>query len=170
PAASTVCDLASAWDAGDAVAPSLAQDSSVLSPDEAVSGLEGRAVLSRHLLRDRATFLALPRSRELGQLVRGAVPADLDWLAGTWRAATAGYDAILDAAPAEPHAWSGLGLDAHDRRDTRDAAALAERPELVRAVHRELAADASQRPPSRLAVARWLGGSSTRRRLDAEVQ
>jgi HEXXH motif-containing protein len=158
PRPDTVAGLAEAWAAGRPPPPDALRAKAALSADPAVDGLEARAVLVRHLLHDRRPPSAWPRSRDLGRQVRGAIEADLAWLAGDAPAAMAGFERALDAAPDDPHAWTGLGLAAGDGGDEHAAHALAERPELVRAVHRALRGAGAGSPPGRRELAHWVGG------------
>ncbi|MCM3921083.1 HEXXH motif domain-containing protein [Frankia sp. AiPs1] len=153
-----VADLAEAWTDGRRPPADALHAAPSLSADPKVAGLAARAVLVRHLLHDgRPPRTWPPSSADLGRQVRGAIPADLAWLAGDAPAATAGFEQTLDRAPADPHAWTGLGLAARDSSDDSAALALVERPELVRAVHRVLSAGGRVDPPARLELARWLG-------------
>jgi HEXXH motif-containing protein len=166
PATSAVAALAAAWAAGAAPPPPGSLAGPELAASLEVAGLETRALLARHALTEPGVVRGWRSGAGPGEYVRGAVRADVDWVTGYPAAAAAGYARALDDGnPADPHAWSGLALAAydlaaHDPRWAGAARALAEVPELVRALHGALAAPA----PDRLAVARWLGDATPSQR------
>jgi HEXXH motif-containing protein len=158
--------LADGFSAGRSVPPDALRVSSRLDRPArtAVTGLEVRSTLIRHLLHQRISPGGPRRSDEPGRLVRGTIAADLDWLAGDAAAAAAGFTATLEARPEDLHAWSGLALAYADLGEPAAVRAFASRPELVRAVHRALAPASSAGPATRadtptlrLSVARWIG-------------
>ncbi|WP_394621418.1 HEXXH motif domain-containing protein [Lentzea sp. JNUCC 0626] len=109
--------------------------------------------------RCRATLTRLGTS-EVGQELRHAVPgatdADFALTAGRWTDAARGYRAELRADPDRPASLVGLGLALNGSGSNPAARALLHRPELVRAVHRELRRTARDVPtPEKLAW--WLG-------------
>ncbi|MFI5587875.1 aKG-HExxH-type peptide beta-hydroxylase [Amycolatopsis sp. NPDC051758] len=87
--------------------------------------------------------------------VRGATAADYDLTDGRPESAAAGYREQLVSAPDSPAALVGLGLALSARGTSPAARALLHRPELVRAVHRELRGPGDAPTPE--AVAAWIG-------------
>jgi HEXXH motif-containing protein len=76
----------------------------------------------------------------------GATEADLAFVNGDNVVAAARYLAQLRADPRRPGPWIGLGL-------ARGSAALLEQPDLVRAVHQQMAD-----PPDPVHLAEWIAG------------
>ncbi|ADJ49602.1 hypothetical protein AMES_7778 [Amycolatopsis mediterranei S699] len=90
------------------------------------------------------------------QDVPGATSADFAYVSGQFTQAAEGYRAELSADPDSPTAWTGLGL-ALSRAVTGPAGSvLLHQPELVRAVHRRLAAGGTA-PDTPDKLAGWLG-------------
>ncbi|MEU0532837.1 HEXXH motif domain-containing protein [Amycolatopsis tolypomycina] len=109
-----------------------------------------RLDLTRLALADPAGFV---RHR---QDVPDATTADFAYVSGQFAQAAEGYRAELSADPDSPTAWTGLGL-ALSRSATGPAGSvLLHQPELVRAVHRLLAADGAA-PDTPDELASWLG-------------
>jgi hypothetical protein len=86
-----------------------------------------------------------------------ALPGDYALVEGRVRAAAEEYRATLTADPDSPGALIGLGL-ALRSGDEPAARALLQRPELVRAVHREIRSGSTARPED---LAGWLAGGLT---------
>jgi HEXXH motif-containing protein len=94
---------------------------------------------------------------EIAPLVPEATAADMAYLAGTATDAVQGYLAEVRADPHRPASWVGLGLALSASGHDRPARSLLHRPELVRAVYREvLARTAGAAEPVELAA--WLSG------------
>ncbi|MCL9760902.1 HEXXH motif domain-containing protein [Frankia sp. AiPa1] len=158
PSDRAVADLVEAWSGGRAAPVDALRTEPEVAADPTVAGLEARGTLVRHWLYDGKPPQAWAAgSAELDRQVRGALPADLAWLAGDTSAALAGFQSVLDRSPYDPHAWSGLGLAARDASDDQAALALLDRPELVRALHRALRPAGQAHPPDRMELARWIG-------------
>jgi hypothetical protein len=81
---------------------------------------------------------------------------DLDFVAGQPMAAAAGYRRLLGTDPDDAGALAGLGIALAARSTGPATRAILHRPELVRAVHRELR-DEPGTTPSAEAIAGWLG-------------
>ncbi|ANN20102.1 HEXXH motif domain-containing protein [Amycolatopsis orientalis] len=88
--------------------------------------------------------------------VPGATAADFAYARGEFTEAIAGYRAELAADPDRPASLVGLGLALSARGPDPAARALLHRPELVRAVHRQLRTLAPP-PPSVERIAAWIG-------------
>jgi hypothetical protein len=88
-----------------------------------------------------------------------ADPADLALLRGEDAAAAAGYLRRI-AAGEDPDAWAGLATARRRTGPGRAAALYASRPELLRALHAEIAARTAGRPDATLPdrLAGWLSG------------
>jgi len=105
--------------------------------DTSARWLDGRAVLARISLTEPERFAVLAKAPdEIAQHVPGTIPADLALIAGDMAAAVEGYRRHLAADPADSRGWAGLGL-ALDALG-RPVRLLLERPELIRAVARQL--------------------------------
>ncbi|MGW0943533.1 aKG-HExxH-type peptide beta-hydroxylase [Streptomyces sp. NPDC002623] len=94
----------------------------------------------------------------------GATAADIALADGDFGGALRGYVQQVTSRPKASSPWVGLGLAARAIGHTCAAAALLERPELVRAVHLRLAHDAAT--PDPLAVAEYVG---RQREMEAAV-
>ncbi|RSM43823.1 hypothetical protein DMA12_18305 [Amycolatopsis balhimycina DSM 5908] len=81
-----------------------------------------------------------------GPLVPGVTSADLALMGGTHQLAADGYRDLLAVAPDVPAALVGLGLALAARGTWPAVRALLHRPELVRAVHRELRSSTDSMP------------------------
>ncbi|MFD4675681.1 HEXXH motif domain-containing protein [Lentzea sp. NPDC058450] len=109
--------------------------------------------------RCRATLARLSTSdggQDLWHAVPGATDADFALTSSRFSDAARGYRAELRAEPDRPASLVGLGLALSGSGPNPAARALLHRPELVRAVHRELRRTARDVPtPEKLAW--WLG-------------
>jgi hypothetical protein len=149
PAPSAVRQLASQWLAG---APRATPTLVVAAPSGRPRTLEAnpRLDLVRLMLTDRTSL-----GRPLDSL-RADIPAvsaaDLAYGRGDLPGAVNLYSKSLAEPVAE---WAGLAL-AVRRLDRRSARALAYTPELVRAVHLGILAEAPRAQPDPLALADWL--------------
>jgi hypothetical protein len=149
PAPSAVRQLASQWLAG---APRATPTLVVTAPSGRPRTLEAnpRLDLVRLMLTDRTSL-----GRPLDSL-RADIPAvsaaDLAYGRGDLPGAVNLYSKSLAEPVAE---WAGLAL-AVRRLDRRSARALAYTPELVRAVHLGILAEAPRAQPDPLALADWL--------------
>ncbi|BCJ40512.1 HEXXH motif domain-containing protein [Actinoplanes ianthinogenes] len=122
--------------------------------DTSVRWLDGRAVLARVLLAEPERFARITdRPETVTTEVPGALPPDLDLLAGHPERARDGYLAAIAAAPADPRPWLGLGLALAELGAPDNAAVR--RPELVRAMARAFDAAGEEIPALRLID--WLG-------------
>ncbi|TWJ21945.1 HEXXH motif domain-containing protein [Micromonospora endolithica] len=152
PDRSVVVELARAWHAGRR--PAVAAGEPVVVTDGSARRLDTQAVLQMWRITDPDGFAQLCKDPSaVGVTVSGATAADLALAAGDVAGAHAGYLAELAAGDGSPGAWAGLGLTTAVLVPGRAAEALRDRPELVRAVHREVA-DPAADP---LAVADWVG-------------
>jgi hypothetical protein len=93
---------------------------------------------------------------DVWQMVPDATPADFAYAANRFADAASGYRAELRAAPDRPASLVGLGLALEAAGSGPAARALVHRPELVRAVHRELRRTEA-RSPTPEDVASWIG-------------
>ncbi|GHE01177.1 HEXXH motif domain-containing protein [Streptomyces alanosinicus] len=159
-----VADLVQEWGDGraDAATPEGAwrYPRPRLVPDLAVRHLDARAVLMRMRLAP-ATAALVRDADDLGDLVLGARPADVELLDGRPAAAQRLYAAEIrahsDAGPAPGTVWAGLAWTLRGCRDHEAAArALAVCPELVRHVYASVNLK-SANAPDPVAVAGWLG-------------
>jgi hypothetical protein len=90
--------------------------------------------------------------------VPGATAADLSYVTGRFMEAAQGYRAELNQDPDRVSSWTGLGLALDALGSTPAARALLHRPELVRAVRRQVATRVRKAPnPEQLAS--WIGKS-----------
>jgi len=141
-----------AWAAGEPCPP--IEDDAGIAPvtDTRARWLDGRAVLARIRLTDPEQFAILAKDpTEVTRQVPGTLPADVALISGDADAARDGYLRHLADDPADPRAWAGLGL-ALAALD-RPAEHLLERPELIRALARNLpGVDA-------LALTGWMAGA-----------
>ncbi|WIV61288.1 aKG-HExxH-type peptide beta-hydroxylase [Amycolatopsis nalaikhensis] len=152
PHAGAVATLARAWCRGDAW-PKLEEPLEPRIPTPVPDGgwTDARTDLIRlRLGRDRDALA------ERGPVVPGVTQADLALVSGDVEAAVRGYRSLLATDPDVPAALVGLGLALTARGTGPAARALLHRPELVRAVHRELRATADADPEVE-AVAEWIG-------------
>jgi HEXXH motif-containing protein len=153
PDAGTVSALAEAWRHG-IPWPKLGKPPEPRTPTPIPDGgwIDARTDLIRlRLGRDGTAVLA-----ERGPAVPGATDADLAFVAGDHEPAVNGYRGLLAADPDAPGAFVGLGLALAARGTGPAARALLHRPELVRAVHRALRANADAAPAVET-IAGWLG-------------
>ncbi|MEU6274090.1 HEXXH motif domain-containing protein [Streptomyces populi] len=88
-----------------------------------------------------------------------ATSTDIALIDGDFDTALRGYRRQVTAHPEESSSWIGLGLAARGRGDGSAAAALLDRPELVRAVYLRLAGEDT--PVDPCALADWIGGRHT---------
>lgn len=152
PNADVVAALATAWHRGDAW-PKLDGSLEPRTPTPVPDGgwTDARTDLIRlRLDRDRDALA------ERGPTVPGATEADLALVSGQIERAVEGYRNLLKTDADVPAAIVGLGLALTARGTGPAARALLHRPELVRAVHRELRADTGATPDVE-AVAEWIG-------------
>ncbi|MEC3977828.1 HEXXH motif domain-containing protein [Amycolatopsis sp. H20-H5] len=108
------------------------------------------------LLRLRLGTDGRTRLAESWQLIPGAIEADFAYADGRFHDAADGYRSALAADADRPSAWAGLGLALSALGTGPAARALLHRPELVRAVHRELR-DVSGGTPRPEDIAAWIG-------------
>lgn len=154
-----VAELAAAWQAG-APRPDLPDPDPVVVADDSARGLDTRAVLTLWRLFDPDGFAALRRDPStVSSRVTGATVADLAYVAGEVAYARQCYLADLATDPDRVGAWAGLALVEAAGPPTATAAVLRDRPELARAVHRQVRM-ATGTPPDPLALAEWLGRRS----------
>ncbi|MFD5824328.1 HEXXH motif domain-containing protein [Lentzea sp. NPDC060358] len=153
PEPAAVAAIVDSWRAGRPVPPIGAIHADLVStpvPDGTWS--RSRAALVRLSLTkaDRAELAATWRE------VPGATSADFAYSTSRFEDAVMGYRAELGATPDRPASLVGLGLALDATGSGPAARALLHRPELVRAVHRELRRTAARRPTPE-AVAEWIG-------------
>lgn len=86
--------------------------------------------------------------------IADATGSDVHLVAGDYEAATRAFERDIKVGVHPVEAWSGLAVALHGQSDPV-AAALALRPELVRAVYDRLA-DSALSPPSPVELARWM--------------
>ncbi|MFS8101463.1 HEXXH motif domain-containing protein [Lentzea alba] len=149
PDPAVVADLARAWRAGRSRPPVVLSRAEVPpTPVPDGSWSRSRATLIRFGLTDagQAGLHAVP----------DATAADFAYAAGRFADAARGYRAELRADPDRPASLVGLGLALAATGSTPAARALLHRPELVRAVHRELRCTAAEIPGPE-DVAAWIG-------------
>lgn len=84
------------------------------------------------------------------------VAADLALLTGQADRAAAHYRKVVAEQPQSPAAWPGLGLALSALDCPPAARALLHRPEVVRALHRQVSTERGQ-PPDPVGVADWVG-------------
>lgn len=152
PDAGTVSALARAWHRGETW-PDLSELREPRTPTPIPDGgwTDARTDLIRlRLGHDRDALAAQ------GPTVPGVTDADLALVSGRTEAAVAGYRSRLAANPDGPGAVVGLGLALTARGTGPATRALLHRPELVRAVHRELRTNTDPVPTIET-VAEWLG-------------
>ncbi|MBQ0901299.1 HEXXH motif domain-containing protein [Micromonospora sp. U21] len=159
PAPALVDTLAAAWRAG-TQRPDVDEPEPPVAADPDARRLDIRAVLQLWRITDPDGFERLGKEpQSVDQQVSGATQADLAQAAGDLAQAHALYLAELASDPASPGAWAGLGLTTAAVAPGPAADALRDRPELVRAVYRQVA-DGS--PVNPLALAAWIGPHPTR--------
>lgn len=163
-----VSGYAAAWAAGTGP-PGHDHPDPEVAADQSARRLDTRAVLALWRLTDPDGFARLEKDPPtVGTHVSGATPADIAYTAGDLDLARQLYLAELATDPDSPSAWAGLGLVESALRAGPAADALRERPELVRAVHREVSTAASGAGQADgtgvdpLAVAGWIGGAALR--------
>lgn len=152
PNAGAVATLAKAWHRGDA-RPRLDEPLEPRTPTPVPDGgwTDARTDLIRlRLGRDRDALT------ERGPRVPDVTEADLAWVSGRVESAVNGYRSLLAADPDVPSALVGLGLALTARGAGPAGRALLHRPELVRAVHRELRTSTDAAPEIET-VAEWIG-------------
>lgn len=95
------------------------------------------------------------------------LPGDVSLIAGDYRGAAAEYERVLTIQPDHPGAWTGLilSLAAHDQA----ARSLLRYPELLVAVHRELASGPGPTAPDPRLLACKLGAQLHGHRSDVHV-
>lgn len=86
--------------------------------------------------------------------VPDATVADAAWVTGRFDDAVRGYRAELAVRPDRPASWAGLATSLAELGPSRAVRMLMDRPELVRAVHRQVRGIAGPEPDK---VADWLG-------------
>ncbi|RSM49694.1 HEXXH motif domain-containing protein [Amycolatopsis balhimycina DSM 5908] len=152
PDARTVSALADAWRRGESW-PNLGRLPEPRMPTPVPDGgwADTRTDLIRlRLGRDRKSF------GDNGPMVPGVTSADLALVAGTHEQAADGYRDLLAVDPDVPSALVGLGLALAAHATGPAARALLHRPELVRAVHRELRTNTDSTPAVEV-IAGWIG-------------
>jgi HEXXH motif-containing protein len=144
-----VAALVQAWDAG-------ASGGVVIGASEVLPDPEMRHWSAARLGLARRSVIAPDRLREARSEDWGAAlsDADLALYSGESAKAAAGFRDEIRTDPESPDAWTGLGLALRTDPEAPAPAAVAllTRPEVVRAVHREIAGDHS---PVELAA--WIG-------------
>lgn len=150
----TVADFAGAWLAGHQWPTRMELD-----PDPPPTPVpDGSSSSARtDLLRIGLTTPEPHQLREVWPTVPGATAADFAYVSGRPREAIDGYRAQLTRDWDDVDSWIGLGLAlSANGGDTAGARALLYRPELVRAVHRQIHARTGLRArPDELAL--WIG-------------
>ncbi|SDF68651.1 HEXXH motif-containing protein [Lentzea fradiae] len=153
PDPAAVSGLARAWREGRAMPPvELIQAGVTPTPVPDGSWPRSRAALVRLSLTEdgRAELPAVWRA------VPDATRADFSYASGRFADAVRSYRAELRATPDRPASLTGLGLALGEAGSRPASRALLHRPELVRAVHRELRRAAAV-PPTPEEVASWIG-------------
>lgn len=165
PAPDLVNRLASTWLTGRGREPAAVRVGADQPPTPVPDGVwsHGRVSLVRWMLSDHGPWSAETTSPARWQpLDRHAVPdataADAALIVGSFADAARGYRAELAATPGKPTAWAGLGLALAAAGSTPAARTLMSRPELVRAVDRQIRAAGNQPPPPD-ELAGWIGRS-----------
>ncbi|GAA1629746.1 HEXXH motif domain-containing protein [Actinoplanes couchii] len=146
PSDRTVTALATAWQ--DRAAPAVAPAAGTVLPDPAMRHWSGpRLGLARRRL------VAPEKYWQARDTSWGAdlSEADLRLFAGEPDEAARGYRAELAGDPAADDAWTGLGLALQRTGDTRTGRVLLEHPDLVAALHHDLAGAADP-----VEIAGWL--------------
>jgi HEXXH motif-containing protein len=139
PEPDTVAGLAAAWVAG---APCPPIDRPVASRVQ-VGGPARVEGLAEHV-----------RARLIGAAAPAAAPADAAYLSGRMPEALAAYRNAAVSVPDDPLGWIGLALAVRASGAADAARALAERPDLVRALYLRLRAEGQAPAPDD--VATWL--------------
>ncbi|HEU5470528.1 MAG TPA: HEXXH motif domain-containing protein [Actinophytocola sp.] len=144
----TVRSLTIAWLSGKKPAPVALDDQAPTPvPDGTWSG--ARTELVR-----LALTIPAPSIASVWQEIPGATRADFDYATGRAQDAVRSYRAELATDQDSPNAWVGLGLALRAAQVTSPAArALLGRPELVRAVHREVRRERTVDP---VELAEWI--------------
>jgi HEXXH motif-containing protein len=159
PSAVLLSELVRAWRAGAPRPRALPFDGEVISDNTAGRWLDARAVLMRRWLEDEHALRALVgRGDAIGRPedggTSGARVADGHLVCGGHDAAREAFLAQLERVPGDAWAWTGLRLLRAMRADPPPDDILHHRPELVRAMHSELAR--LDEPVSPLALVAWL--------------
>jgi HEXXH motif-containing protein len=149
PSGADVATLAAAWLAGDP-RPPVSATAAELSPTPVPDGSWSSA--RTDLIRIR---LSEPDAT-VWPAVAGATDADVAYAAGRHQVAAEEYRTELATDPDRPASLSGLGLALAAQGPGAAARALLYRPELVRAVHRELRRRTDQVPTAER-LAAWIG-------------
>ncbi|MFD9891754.1 HEXXH motif-containing putative peptide modification protein [Amycolatopsis sp. NPDC059027] len=151
PNPAAVTELTEAWLSG-RPRPTAAINAADLPPTPVPDGSWSRARtdLIRLTVDDAAP------SPEARPRVPGATAGDFAYARGHFAEAAECYRGELSASPDRPTSLVGLGLALSARGPHPAARALLRRPELVRAVHRQLRTAAS-RPPTVERLAAWIG-------------
>jgi HEXXH motif-containing protein len=139
PAPEAVAASVRAWSRGEPIDPVAADAATVEAPLE-------------------PPRLSTTWSGPLRRAVNGAVPATTPTgalVGGDAAAARTGFLARVAADPDDLTAWTGLGLACAELGEADAARALADRPDLVRAIYLKLLEAGSAPPPDRLAA--WAG-------------
>ena len=151
PDPAVVAELRDAWLAEYTRAPIVAEPAE-LPPTPVPDGSWSHARIDLIRLRlDGAANLA-----DVWRSVPDATDADYAYAIGRYDVAVRGYRAQLTTSPDTPHALIGLGLSLAARGSDPAARALTRRPELVRAVHREVR-DRTPDAPTVNRLATWIG-------------
>lgn len=157
PPTDAVREIADAWTARRCAPRPLPRKPSELRADPAPPYLDVRATMIRHLLAGPERFFSLDQDGRANELVSGASAADTALVAGRHHDALRLYIDELAADNDRGLAWSGLGLVLGRIGNHGAARVLLGRPELVRAVSREVGHREGHRPRP-VALATWLGG------------
>ncbi|HKT00706.1 MAG TPA: HEXXH motif domain-containing protein [Rugosimonospora sp.] len=146
-----VTDLVKAWQAGEACPGYADAGAELVRDDPAGRWIDARAVLVRLTLVGRLAEAAS---------IQGARPADVVLVSGDAVRAREMYLTQLVASPDDPWAWSGLMWTLAAYPTGHDESVLRERPELVRAVQRELVSIGCPADPLELVA--WMSKATDR--------
>jgi HEXXH motif-containing protein len=155
PSRNTVTALTEAWLAGRSRPPAMSP-----APDPMPTPVpDGTPSCARtDLTRLRVTTGDTAVLRDVWSSVPDATTADLAYATGQFAEAAAGYRAALRANPDHATSWVGLGMALTELGTSAAARALTHRPELVRAVRRQISTR-SPDVPTPEGLATWLGQS-----------
>ncbi|WP_230569576.1 HEXXH motif domain-containing protein [Saccharothrix luteola] len=155
PVRAQVLECAQRWHAGEP-APPLETHSPVVAA-ATPPRLDAKAILTRILLAGRAELDALrfDPPGHVHKITEDVTEADFALVTGDYKRAHALYSTELTGGSDRPGAWSGFGIAVRELSPGPASRALLERPHLVRAVRRRIAATGETPDVERLAE--WLG-------------
>lgn len=153
PDPAVVADMVRAWRARSPMPPIVSTRADV-TPTPVPDGSWPRSRAT--LIRLGLTAAGRAELPAIWATVPDATSADFAYSSGRFEDATRGYRAELRATPDRPASLVGLGLALEATKPGPAARALVNRPELVRAVHRELRCTAEESPTPE-DVASWIG-------------